>query len=58
VAIFKVKFDFLNLGKQTPNNSKDSKSGLIFSLALVVDEFFAILQFCDFSQNKSCKTYL
>jgi hypothetical protein len=30
----------------------------IFSLALVVVEFLAILQFCSFLVNKSCKTYL
>ncbi len=34
---------------------KDSAPALIFSLASVVDEFLAILQFL---LNKSCKTYL
>ncbi len=36
-------------------NSEDSKTLLIFSLAPVVAELLAI---CDFSLNKSCKTYL
>jgi hypothetical protein len=36
-------------------NYKDFKSLLIFSLALEDVEFLII---CDFSLNKSCKTYL
>ncbi len=37
-------------------NSYDSKSLLIFSLALVVVDF--LKQFCEISLNKSCKAYL
>ncbi len=48
LCIFKVKFDVINLVKHALEkflNSKDSKSVLLFSLALLVVEVLAILLF-------------